>query len=85
MWPRFCNDGNAPTSLVPGLLCGGGGKRTCMVHTVRVCAQVPLVTCILLSCTKITVNFCLPPERPHCMVILLVGHIRAVLKSKISF
>ena len=44
--------------------------------------QVPLVTCILFHYTKITVNFCLPAERPHCMVILPVGHIRAVLKSK---
>ena len=48
--------------------------------------QFPLVTCILLHYTKITVNFWLPAERPHCMVILLVGHIWLVLKSKtISF
>ena len=33
--------------------------------------QVPLVTCILLRYTKITVNFCLPAERPHCIVITL--------------
>ena len=44
--------------------------------------QVPLVTCILLRYTKITVNFCLPAKRPHCIVILPVGHIRAVLKFK---
>ena len=44
--------------------------------------QVPLVTWILLRYTKITVNFCLPDERLHCMVILPVGNIWVVLKLK---
>ena len=46
------------------------------------CLRMRQVPCILLRYTKITVNFCLPAERPHCMVILPVGHILAVLKSK---
>ena len=61
--------------------CAGEEEREPGTHCSRM-RQVPLVTCILLRYTKITVNFCLPPERPHCMVILPVGHIRAVLKSK---
>ena len=44
--------------------------------------QVSLVTCILLRCTKITVQFCLPAERLHCMIILLLRLIRTVFKSK---
>ena len=59
---------------------GGGGKRAW--YTLFVHAPVPLVTCILLRYTKSMVNFCLPAERPHCIVTLPVGHIRAVLKSK---
>ena len=48
--------------------------------------QVPLVTCILHCYIKIMVNLFLPPERPHYMVILPVGRIRAILKSKaVSF
>ena len=35
--------------------------------------QVSLVTCILLRYTKITVNFCLPAETVHCIVLLPVG------------
>ena len=62
--------------------CAGEEEREPGTHCSRM-RQVPLVTCILLRYTKITVNFCLPPERSHCMVILPVGHIRAVLKSKI--
>ena len=61
--------------------CAGEEERESGTHCSRM-RQVPLVTCILLRYTKITVNFCLPPERSHCMVILPVGHIRAVLKSK---
>ena len=61
--------------------CAGEEEREPGTHCSRM-RQVPLVTCILLRYTKITVNFCLPPERSHCMVILPVGHIRAVLKSK---
>ena len=61
--------------------CAGEEEREPGTHCSRM-RQVPLVTCILLRYTKITVNFCLPPERPHCMVILPVGHIRAILKSK---
>ena len=41
--------------------------------------QVPLVTSILLR-YKVTLNLCLPAERLHCIVILSVGHIRAVLE-----
>ena len=66
----------------PGSGVGAGEeKREPGTHCSRM-HQVPLVTCILLHYTKITVNFCLPPERPHCTVILAVRHIRAVLKSK---
>ena len=61
--------------------CAGEEEREPGTHCSRM-RQVPLVTCILLRYTKITVNFCLPPERLHCMVILPVGHIRAILKSK---
>ena len=34
--------------------------------------QAPLITCILLRCTKINGGFCLPAEKPHCKVILSV-------------
>ena len=67
-------------ALFPGS-CVGEEERQPGTHYSRM-HQVPLVTCILLRYTKITVNFCLPAERPHCMVILPVGHIRVVLKSK---
>ena len=40
--------------------------------------KVPLVTCIILCYTKITVNFCLPSERP----LLPMRLIKAVVKSK---
>ena len=46
---------NTVSSLVPRLSCGGGGKREPGTHCSRM-RQVPLVTCILLRCTKITVN-----------------------------
>ena len=61
--------------------CAGEEEREPGTHCSHMC-QVPMVTCILLRYTKITVNFCLPAERPHCIVTLPVGHIRAVLKSK---
>ena len=61
--------------------CAGEEEREPGTHCSRM-RQVPLVTCLLLRYTKITVNFCLPPERSHCMVTLPVGQIRAVLKSK---
>ena len=62
--------------------CTGEEERKPGTHCSRM-HQIPLVTRILLHYTKITVNFCLPPERSHCMVILLhVGHMHAVLKSK---
>ena len=61
--------------------CAEEEEREPGTHCSRM-RQVPLVTCILLCYSKITVNFCLPPERPHCMVILAVVHIRPVLKSK---
>ena len=67
-----------PVCLVPRLLCGGGEPGA---HCSRM-RQVPLVTCILLCYTKITVTFCLLAERPYCMVILTVGHIGAGLKSR---
>ena len=57
----------AQCSLVPRLLCGGGGKRawyTLFAHAPGSLGNLhttPLYT-------KITVNFCLPPERPHCIV-----------------
>ena len=44
--------------------------------------QIPLVTCILLYQTKITENFCLPAERPHFRVTLLVRHLPVVFKSE---
>ena len=67
-------------ALFPGS-CVGEEEREPGTHC-SCMRQVPLVTCILLRYTKIMVNFCLPPERPHCMVILPVGHIWAILKSK---
>ena len=60
-------------SLVPRLLCWGGGKRTWYT---RMC-KVPLVTCLLLKLKEI---FCLPAERLHCKVILPVRHLRVVLR-----
>ena len=44
---------------------GEGKKRAPGVHCSRMC-QVSMVTCILLRYTKITTNFSLPAERPHC-------------------
>ena len=58
----------------------GRGMRAC-THCLRM-HQVPLVTCILLRYTKVAVKFCLPAERPHCIVLLPVGHVRTVLKSQ---
>ena len=75
----FYNTYNALASF-PGS-CAGEEEREPGTHCSRM-RQVPLVTCMLLHYTKITVNFCLPAERPHCLVILPVEHIRAVLKSK---
>ena len=43
--------------------CAGEEEREPGTHCSCMC-QVSLVTCILLHYTKITVNFCLPPERP---------------------
>ena len=63
----------------PGSCPGEEEER--WVHTSRM-HQFFLVTCILLHYTKITINFCLTAERPHCIVLLPVGHIRAVLKSQ---
>ena len=45
--------------------------------------QVPMVTCILLRYTKITTNFSLPTERPHCRAMLLARHIWKNMKSGI--
>ena len=59
----------------------GEEEREPGTHCLRM-HHVSLVTCILLRYTKIAVNFCLLPERSHCMVILPVGHTRAVLKSE---
>ena len=69
-------------SLVPRLLCQGGGKRAW--YTLFAHAPSSLVTCILFCYTKINGNFCLPAERPHCRIILPVRHFRAVLKSENS-
>ena len=74
------NEASMVLASFPGS-CAGEEEREPGIHCSRM-RQVPLVTCTLLRYTKITVNFCLPPERSHCMVILPVGHIRAVLKSK---
>ena len=59
----------------------GEGKRALGVYCSRMC-QVPVVTCILLRYTKITTNFCLPAERPHCRAMFLVRHIQKDLKSE---
>ena len=64
-------------SLVPRLLCGGGGKRTWYIRSCM--CKVPLVTYLIL---KLMETFCLPAERLHCKVILPVRHLRAVLKSE---
>ena len=47
-------------SLFPGS-CAGEEKREPGTHCLRM-RQVPLVTCVLLRYTKITVDFCLPAE-----------------------
>ena len=47
-------------ALFPGSRAGEE-EREPGTHCSRMC-QVPLVTCILLCYTKITVNFCLPAE-----------------------
>ena len=41
--------------------CAGEEEREPGTHCLHM-RQVPLVTCILLRYTKITVNFCLPVE-----------------------
>ena len=66
-------------ALFPGY-CVGEEESEPGTYCSHMC-QVLFVTCILLRYTKITVNFCLPAESPHCMVIFSVGHIQAVLKS----
>ena len=71
---------NLATASLTGS-CAEEEEREPGTHCSRM-RQVPLLTCILLRYTKITISFCLPPERPHCMIILPVGYIRAVLKSK---
>ena len=72
-------EGSALPASFPGS-CAVEEEREPGTHCLRMC-QVPLVTCILLRYSKITINFCSPAERLHFMVILPVGHIRAVLKS----
>ena len=54
-------------SLVPGT--EGRRKGVPGVYCLRMC-QVPMVICILLRYTKITMN----SERPHCRAMLLVRH-----------
>ena len=44
--------------------------------------QVPLITCIIFRYAKINGYFYLPAARPHYWIILLVRHLRAVLKSE---
>ena len=64
--------------------CTGQEEREPGTHCSRM-RWVPLITCIILRYTKITVNSCLPAERPHrthCIVTLPVGHTQAVLKSQ---
>ena len=53
--------------------CAGEEEREPGTHCSHM-RQIPLVTCILLRYTEITVNFCLPSERLHCLVILPVGY-----------
>ena len=54
----------------------GEEEREPGMHCLRM-RQIPLVTCILVHYTKITVNFYIPAERLHCMVILPVGYIKS--------
>ena len=68
------------SSLVPGT--ARGEKRAPGVHCSRMC-EVSIVTCILLRYTKITTNFSLPADRPHCRSMLLVRNIWKDLKSEI--
>ena len=67
-------------SLIPGT--EGRGKKALVVYCLHM-LQVPMVTCILLCYTKITTNFSLPAERPHCRVMLLARQIWKNMKSKI--
>ena len=59
--------------------CAGEEEREPGTHCLSM-HQVSLVTCILLRNAKLTVNFCSPDERSHCMVILPVGHTQVLLK-----
>ena len=65
--------------FVASFPCAGEEEREPGTHCSRMCQGV---TYKLLRYTEITVNFCLSAERPHCTVLLPMGHIRAVLKSK---
>ena len=64
-------------ALFPGSRAGEE-EREPGTHCLRM-RQVPLVTGILLRYTKITVN---SVYLPHCMVILPLRHIRAILSPK---
>ena len=77
----YCPD-NDSSSLIPRLLCGGGGKRAW--YTCSCMRQVSLVTCILLCYTKINGNVCLPAEGHTAELILPVRHLRVVLKTNCS-
>ena len=58
------------TNLIPGF-CAGEEKKELGRHC-SCMLQDLLVTCILLCCTKITVNFCLLLERPHYRAVTAV-------------
>ena len=65
-------------SLIPRLLCRGGGNTawyTLFAHVPSFLGKLH---------TKITFNLCLPAERPHCTVILPVGHIVLLKSNTIS-
>ena len=61
----LCLGASGRLASFPGS-CAGEEEREPGTHC-SCMRQVPLVTCILLRYTKIMVNFCLPPERSHCM------------------
>ena len=60
-----------PSSLVPRLLCRGGGKRAWYTLFSHAPSSLGNHSATLKLCSQ----FCLPAERQYCMVILPVGHI----------
>ena len=60
-----------------------GRRKVSLVHTVHTCAKFPWwLAYYYLATLKLRLSFCLPVERLHYLVILAVGYIQLVFKSK---